>query len=90
MFQLYLAQFLLYAVIFLFFGLPLAATVFFLVSLILYLSAKGRNRRAPGSVDAAVVKKRRNRTIVSGVIAAVLVAAMLVVMWGISNALTYM
>lgn len=90
MFQLYLAQFLLYAVIFLFFGLPLAAAVFFLVSLILYLRAKGENRRAPGSVDADLLKKRKIRTIVSGVIAAVLVAAMLAVIWLFFYGLTYM
>ena len=90
MLQMYFAQFALYAVIFLFFAIPLAAAVFFLVSLILYLSAKVKNRRAPGSVDASVVKKRRNRTIVSGIIAAVLVGAMLAVIWVFFSSLTYM
>ena len=90
MFQMYLAQFTLYAVIFLFFAIPLASAVFFLVSLILYLSAKVKNCRAPESVDAALVKKRRNRTIVSGIIAAVLVGAMLAVIWVFFSSLTYM
>ena len=89
MFQLYLAQFALYAVLFLFFGIPLAAAVFFLASLILYLRAKGKCRAA-GSVDNDLLKKRRIRAIVSGVIAAVLVAAMAIVIWLFFNALSYM
>lgn len=53
----------------LFYGLPLAALIFFAVSLILFLSARRQNKREPDSVDPTVLHTRRLMLIVSSVIA---------------------
>jgi len=61
----------------LFYGLPLAAVVFFAVSLILFLSARRQNRREPGSVDPLTLHTRRLMLIVSSVIAGVFAAVVI-------------
>lgn len=63
--MLYLTEFLLYG---LFFGLPLAAVVFFVVSLVRYIRAK------KCGIDAEKLKEHRILLIVSSVIAGVLLA----------------
>ena len=55
--------------------LPLTSLIFFIVSLILYFSAKKKNRTSPGSVDENRLHTLKLRTIISGVIALVLIAA---------------
>lgn len=61
----------------LYFGLPAAAFVFFAVSLVLYCSARRKNKRASGSVDAAVLRTRRLMLIVSALIAGAFAAVVI-------------
>lgn len=61
----------------LYFGLPAAALVFFVVSLVLFLSARRQNKRAPGSVEPAVLRTRRLMLIISSLIAGVFVAVVI-------------
>lgn len=57
---------------FLYFAIPIAAIIFFVVSLWLYLSAKKQNKRQPGSVSTSTLKSRKIMLVVSSVIAAIL------------------
>ena len=59
-------------IIFLPFGITLAAIVFFLVNFTDYCVSKWKNRKNPGSVVADWIVWRRRRTVISGVVAAVL------------------
>ena len=51
------------------YGLPVAALLFFVVTLVLYITARRQNKRAPGSVPAETLRLRRLMLIVSAVIA---------------------
>lgn len=62
----------LYLMEFLYFAIPIAAIIFFVVSLCLYLSAKKQNKLQPGSVSAQTLRSRKIMLIVSSVIAGVL------------------
>lgn len=64
----------LYLMEFLYFAIPAAAIIFFVVSLCLYLSARKQNKRQPGSVSPRTLKNRKIMLIVSSVIAGVLAA----------------
>ena len=64
----------LYFIQFLYFAIPIAAILFFIVSLCLFLSARKQNKQQPGSVSAQTLKKRKIMLIVSSVIAGVLAA----------------
>lgn len=64
----------LYLMEFLYFAIPAAAIIFFVVSLCLYLAAKKQNKRQPGSVSLQTLKSRKIMLIVSSVIAGVLAA----------------
>ncbi|MBQ8397874.1 MAG: hypothetical protein IJX53_06735 [Clostridia bacterium] len=61
----------------LYFGLPAAALVFFVVSLVLYCAACRQNKRAPGSVAPDVLRRRRLMLIVSSLIAGVFAAVVI-------------
>lgn len=60
-------------IFFLLYGIPLASAVFFLVNFINYRSAKRCNRKKPGSIVEDWIDRARRRTVISGVVAAVLV-----------------
>ena len=64
----------LYFIQFLYFAIPVAAILFFIVSLCLFLSARKQNKQQPGSVSAQTLRKRKIMLIVSSVIAGVLAA----------------
>ena len=64
----------LYFVQFLYFAIPVAAILFFIVSLCLFLSARKQNKQQPGSVSAQTLRKRKIMLIVSSMIAGVLAA----------------
>ena len=64
----------LYFIQFLYFAIPVAAILFFIVSLCLFLSARKQNKQQPGSVSAQTLRKRQIMLIVSSVIAGVLAA----------------
>ena len=53
----------------LFFGLPVAAVIFFGISLSLYLSDRRKNKQTPGSVAPATLHKHRLMLTVSSIIA---------------------
>lgn len=67
----------LYLMEFLYFAIPVAAIIFFVVSLCLYFSAKKQNKLQPGSVSAQTLRSRKTMLIVSSVIAGVLVVVFL-------------
>lgn len=64
----------LYFIQFLYFAIPVAAILFFIVSLCLFLSARKQNKQQPGSVSAQTLRKRKIMLIVSSVIAGVFAA----------------
>lgn len=55
-----------------FYGIPVAAVLFFAISLYRYCRARSMNRKTPGSIPAGEMKKRKILFIISSVIAAVL------------------
>ena len=57
-----------------FWMVPTAALVGFIVTLCMYLSAKKKNKREPGSVGECVLKARRNAFIVCSVAFGLVVA----------------
>lgn len=59
-------------ILFLPFGITLASIVFFLVNFINYCAAKRRNKKKPGSIVEDWIDWIRRRTVISGVVAAVL------------------
>ncbi len=60
--------------LFLYYGIPVAAVVFFLVTLILHLSARRKARRAPGSVSEQTLRLRRTLFIIASVLMGILLA----------------
>lgn len=66
-----------YLISILYYLIPVAAIAFFLGSLIAYLIAKNKNKRAPGTYSDAQIKSRKICLIVSGVIAGILLAVVL-------------
>ena len=80
----------LYLVLFLFAGIPLAAAVFFLVSLVRYCAARKMERCEPGSVGPEGLKQRKTLLIVSAVIAGVLAAVVIAIVVLFSLATAYM
>lgn len=68
----------LFLIVFLLYGVPIAAVVFLIVSLINYFSAKKWNRKRPGEIGEGWLSSLRRRIVISGVIAAVLVTACIV------------
>lgn len=58
----------------LFFLIPIAAIVFFVVSIILYFSAKNKNKQAPDSFSESQMKTRKTLLTISSVIAGILAA----------------
>lgn len=71
-------------------AVPIAALVFFLVSLCLYISAKNQERRLPGSVNPQTLQTRKVMLIVSSVIAGVLVAVLIGFMILVMSSIAYM
>ncbi len=74
----------------LYFLIPLAALVFFVVSLILYCMARAQNKRFPGSVRPDTLKTRLTLLIVSSVILGVLVLVTVGLIALLFMALAYM
>lgn len=64
-------------IIFLFGSIPVAAIVFFVVSLLRYRSAKKSNMQTPGTYSKEQMKSRRELMIISSVIAGILVAVVI-------------
>lgn len=60
-----------------FYALPLftaVSVVVFAICLARFIWAKVKNKKAPGTFDCAVMKRRKTASIVSAVVAAILVA----------------
>lgn len=60
-----------------FYAIPIAAIVFFIVSLILYFSAKNKNKQAPGTYSESQMKNRKTLLTISSAIAGVLAAVVI-------------
>lgn len=58
----------------LYFAIPLAFVIFFIVSLCLYVCAKIRNKKKAGTVEESRVKLYKMLLIISGIIVGVLAA----------------
>lgn len=63
--------------VFLFFAVPVAAIVFFVISLYLFLSARKKKIENPDGISDQILKKRKVMMIVSLIIAGVLVTAVI-------------
>ena len=61
----------------LFYSIPVAVIVFFVISLIRFLCAKRKNRMVPGTFSEAQLKARRLCLIVSSVVAGIMVIVVL-------------
>lgn len=75
---------------YIFFGIPLAAILFFIISLFRYICAKIKNKKEPGSFGTEEMKKRKILLIVSSVIVGVLVAVVVAFVVMIYMAVAYM
>lgn len=74
----------------LFFLIPVAFFVFFIVSLILFLVAKSKNKKSPGTFSASQIKTRKILLIVSGSIAGILLAVIVALAVLLATAIAYM
>lgn len=61
-----------YLRLYIFCGIPVAAILFFIISLILFCYAKYQNKKQPGSFSEGELKTRKILLIISSVIAGVL------------------
>lgn len=77
-------------VFFLFGSIPVAAIVFFVVSLIRYRSAKELNKQTPDTFSEEQMKSRRDLMIISSVIAGILAAVVIVFVCMMFMAVAYM
>ncbi|MBQ2944318.1 MAG: hypothetical protein IJD93_06500 [Ruminococcus sp.] len=75
---------------YIFFLIPLAFFVFFAVSLILFLVAKAKNKKAPDTYSKAQIKTRKILLIISGVIAGILLAVITALVLLLYMAVAYM
>lgn len=75
---------------YIFFLIPLAFFVFFSVSLILFLVAKTKNKKAPDTYSKAQIKTRKILLIISGVIAGILLAVITALVLLLYMAVAYM
>lgn len=74
----------------LFFGVPLGALVFFIVSLVRFLSARSANQNAPDTFSPAEMQKRRILLIVSGVLAGAFLLVVIAVVVLLFTAVAFM
>lgn len=74
----------------LFFLIPTGLLVFFIVSLVLYCTARAANKRAPGTYTDSQMSTRKVLLLVSGAIAAVVVIAVLMLVALMFMAVAYM
>ena len=75
---------------YIFFGIPLAAILFFIISLCRYIRAKIINKKEPGRFSTEEMNKRKILLIVSSVIVGVLVAVVVAFVVMIYMAVAYM
>jgi hypothetical protein len=69
---------------------PLAALVGFIVTLCMYLSAKRKNKREPGSIGECVLRARKNAFIVCSVVFGLVVAMIAALVIMLYMAVAYM
>ena len=79
-----------YFIIALFYGLPVAALIGFAVSLTLYIVAKVKNKRAPGTYSADAIRIRGICSVVFGAIFGTLVVVFVGILLLIYAAVAYM
>lgn len=79
-----------YLMQYLYYLLPIAAIVFFIISLVRYISARNSYRYKTGSISKEELKKRKLLLIISSVIMAVLVAVVVGFIFLLVMAIAYM
>lgn len=73
-----------------FFSVPIGAIIFFVVSLVLFLSAKSENRHNPDAFSVQKIQTRKILLIVSSVIVGVILAVVITLITLLYMALAYM
>lgn len=68
--------------VFLFYMIPIAAIIFFIVSLIRFFYAKNKNKQTPDSYSESQIKNRKTLLTISSAITGVL-AAVIIVFWAL-------
>ena len=73
----------------LFFWIPAALVVLFFVSLFRYISARSKNRKAPGTFPPEEMKRRKIMLIVfsviAGILAAIVIGVTALLFWAIAH-----
>ncbi len=73
-----------------FFTIPVAALIFFVCSLISFITAKSKNKRDPGSYNGEELRGRRNMLIVSSVIFGLFLTIILAIIALLYTAVAFM
>ena len=73
-----------------FFGIPALSVFFFVFSLISYCTGRSKEKNAPGSIGAEELRRRKIWMIVTGIIALVIVAAVVLFIITLMNAIAHM
>lgn len=73
-----------------FFAIPVAAIIFFLISLCSFLSAKKKIKLQPDSIHMQEFKTRKLMMIISSIVAGVLVTVVICFCILLASAITYM
>ena len=75
---------------YIFFLIPIAFFAFFAVSLIMFLVAKSKNKKVPGTYTESQIKGRKIMLVISAVIAGVLLAVIVALTILLYMAVAYM
>lgn len=73
-----------------FYAMPIVVAAFFVVSLILFLSAKGKNRKQPGTVPSEEIKWKKLLLIISAVTLLIYLAIAIGLILLIATAVAFM
>lgn len=73
-----------------FFGLPLATLIWFVCSLLRYISARRREKNQPGSVSEFEMRSRKFNLVSSAVVCGILFAIVLGIVIMLTMAIAYM
>lgn len=72
------------------FAVPVAIVVFFIVSLAVFVSDRGRNKKNPGTVPEERIHREKVLLIVSSILIAVVILLFIALVIILANAIAYM
>lgn len=75
---------------FLFFAMPLAVAVFFIISLTMFISDRVKNKNNPGSVSAEKLRRDKIMFIVSIILCVLVILLIIAILIIITRAIAYM